>query len=41
MRITKIESVQADGGWRRFSFLKVSTDEGLVGWAEYYDTHFD
>ena len=35
MRITKIETLKADGGWRNFSFLKLSTDEGLVGWSEY------
>lgn len=40
MRITRIESLQADGGWRRFSFLKVSTDEGLVGWSEYCESYW-
>jgi len=35
MRITRIDSFHADGGWRPFSFLKISTDEGLVGWSEY------
>ncbi len=37
MRITKLESLHADGGWRTFSFLKLSTDEGVVGWSEYSD----
>jgi galactonate dehydratase len=35
MRIAKIEDLHADGGWRVFNFLKVTTDDGLVGWAEY------
>ena len=35
MRIAKIETLKADGGWRDFSFVKLSTDEGLVGWSEY------
>lgn len=35
MRIAKLEDFHADGGWRKFSFLKLTTDEGLVGWAEY------
>jgi L-alanine-DL-glutamate epimerase-like enolase superfamily enzyme len=35
MKITTIESLHADGGGRAFDFLKVSTDEGLVGWSEY------
>ncbi len=35
MKITKIEDLHADAGWRKFSFLKLSTDEGLVGWSEF------
>jgi galactonate dehydratase len=35
MRITRIDQFQADGGWRPFSFLKVTTDAGLIGWSEY------
>ncbi|MCC6473104.1 MAG: mandelate racemase/muconate lactonizing enzyme family protein [Burkholderiales bacterium] len=35
MRIAKIETLKADAGWRDFSFLKLTTDEGLVGWSEY------
>jgi galactonate dehydratase len=35
MKISKIEVMKADAGWRDFSFLKLSTDEGLVGWSEY------
>ena len=35
MKITKIEDFHADGGWRTLSFLKISTDEGLVGWSEF------
>ena len=37
MRIAKIETLQADAGWRIFSFLKLTTDEGLTGWSEYID----
>src|SRR5262245_11653715 len=37
MRIVKIEDLHADGGWRVTSFVKLTTDEGLVGWSEYYD----
>lgn len=37
MKITQVESIHADGGYRTCSYLKVMTDEGLVGWAEYYD----
>jgi galactonate dehydratase len=35
MKIVKLEDMHADAGWRTLSFLKVTTDEGLVGWAEY------
>jgi galactonate dehydratase len=35
MKVTAIESLHADGGGRAFDYLKVSTDEGLVGWSEY------
>ena len=37
MKITRIDTLQADGGYRDCSYVKLSTDEGLVGWAEYYD----
>lgn len=35
MKIVKIEDFHADGGWRTLSYLKISTDEGIVGWAEF------
>lgn len=35
MKIAKLETFHADGGWRTWSFLKITTDEGLAGWAEY------
>jgi galactonate dehydratase len=38
MKIVKAESFHADGGYRSCSFLKLSTDEGVVGWSEYYDS---
>ena len=38
MKITTVESLHADGGWRSLDFLKISTDEGLVGWSEYNES---
>jgi len=38
MKITKVESLHADGGWRSLDFLKISTDEGVVGWSEYNES---
>ncbi len=35
MKITHVESLHADAGQRNFDFLKISTDEGIVGWSEY------
>ena len=37
MKITKVETLHADGGYRTCSYIKLSTDEGLTGWAEFYD----
>ena len=39
MRITKIEDLHCNAGWRDFSFLKISTDMGLVGWSEYMESY--
>jgi galactonate dehydratase len=38
MRITGIETLHADGGWRTISFVKLSTDAGITGWSEYVET---
>ena len=38
MKITGIETLQADAGWRMFSFLKVVTDDGIVGWSEFNES---
>jgi galactonate dehydratase len=38
MKITKIEDFHADGGWDTYSFLKISTDAGLVGWSEFKES---
>jgi L-alanine-DL-glutamate epimerase-like enolase superfamily enzyme len=35
VKIAKIEDLHCDAGWRTFSFLKVTTDDGLIGWSEY------
>ncbi len=34
MKITKVTPIFCDGGWRAFTFVKVETDEGLVGYGE-------
>jgi galactonate dehydratase len=35
MRVTGLRTLHADGGWRTISYLRVETDDGLVGWSEY------
>jgi galactonate dehydratase len=38
MKISKIETLRADAGWRMFSFLKVTTDDGIIGWSEFNES---
>jgi galactonate dehydratase len=38
MKIVKLEDFHADGGWDTYSFLKITTDEGDVGWSEYNES---
>ena len=38
MKITKLEDFHVDCGWETYSFLKISTDEGLVGWSEFSES---
>jgi galactonate dehydratase len=35
MKVTGIETLHCDAGWRNHSFVKLTTDEGIVGWSEY------
>lgn len=38
MKITKVETLRADAGWRMFSFLKIVTDDGIIGWSEFNES---
>src|SRR4030088_2198369 len=38
MKIAEIKSLHADAGGRTFDYLKISTDDGLVGWSEYNES---
>jgi L-alanine-DL-glutamate epimerase-like enolase superfamily enzyme len=38
MKITSVESLHANAGQRNFDFLKIGTDEGIVGWSEYNES---
>lgn len=35
MKVTGIETLHCDAGWRNYNFVKLTTDEGIVGWSEY------
>jgi galactonate dehydratase len=39
MKIAKLETLFCDAGWRPWIFLKATTDDGAVGWAEITDSH--
>src|SRR5215467_1452557 len=35
MRVKSLEVLRCDAGWRNYHFLKVTTDDGIVGWSEF------
>lgn len=35
MKVTGIETLHCDAGWRNYNFLKLSTDQGVTGWSEF------
>src|SRR4028118_342047 len=35
MKIERIETLACDAGWRNYHFLKLVTDDGVVGWSEF------
>src|SRR4029453_18824240 len=38
MKVKGYEVFQCDAGWRMFSFLKLTTDDGIVGWSEFNES---
>jgi galactonate dehydratase len=39
VRVSRLETLLCDAGWRPWIFLKATADDGLVGWAEITDSH--
>src|SRR5690242_15696705 len=37
MKIGRVQTLHCDGGWRPWTFVRVETDDGLVGWGECSD----
>ena len=35
MKVKALEILRCDAGWRNYHFLKLSTDEAVVGWSEF------
>lgn len=39
MKIQTVETLHCDAGWRPWTFIKITTDTGLIGWSECTDSH--
>ena len=39
MKIARIDDLHCDAGWRNWSFLKITSDDGAVGWSEYNECY--
>src|ERR671924_184071 len=39
MKVAQLETLFCDAGWRLWIFVKATTDDGAVGWAEVTDSH--
>ena len=35
VRIRSIETLSCDAGWRNYHFVKLTTEDGVVGWSEF------
>src|SRR6516225_5400955 len=33
--VRSVETLACDAGWRNYHFVKVTTDDGIIGWSEY------
>ena len=38
MKVKGYEVFKCDAGWRTFSFLKLTTDDGIIGWSEFNES---
>src|SRR5713226_10566818 len=34
-KVRSLEIVAGDAGWRNYHFLKITTEDGIVGWSEF------
>jgi galactonate dehydratase len=35
MKVKNLEILRCDAGWRNYHFVKLTTDEGVIGWSEF------
>ena len=35
MKVAGLDILRCDAGWRNYHFLKLTTDDGIVGWSEF------
>ena len=35
VKVSSVETLHCDAGWRNYHFCKISTDAGIVGWSEF------
>src|SRR6516162_1520147 len=35
MKVAGLEILRCDAGWRNYHFLKLTTDDSIVGWSEF------
>ena len=35
MKIASVETLSCSAGWRNYHFVKLTTEEGIVGWSEF------
>jgi galactonate dehydratase len=35
LKVSAIETLACDAGWRNYSFVKLTTSDGIVGWSEF------
>jgi len=39
LKIISLKMFHVDAGWRPWTFIKIATDSGLIGWSECTDSH--
>ena len=39
MKIASIDTLHCDAGWRNFSYTKITTNEGIVGYSEFNESY--